>query len=158
MAVLLTVATVLGGLAALWYFWDKIHAWLRPTPSAPAPAAPPTPAVPATTTDRPLIENLIAELIHNRALMDRRSNASTPALRDEAWSAAHTVGLIPTPLRTRLNTIYANIRSAKDIHRSIEAVPMGADTMPEQIRIEQHLDVAVGAIPSTVADLRGLLS
>ena len=116
MALLLAIATVLGGLAALWYFWDKIRTWLRPTPSAPAPAAP---AAPATAADRPLIENLIAELQHNRALMDALSNATAPALRDEAWSAAHAVGLIPTPLRIRLNTIYANIRSAKDIHRSI---------------------------------------
>ncbi len=90
--------------------------------------------------------------------MEARSNASTPALRDEAWSAAHAVGLIPTPLRTRLNTIYANIRSAKDIHRSIEAVPVGANTIPEQIRIEQHLDRAEHAIPSAVADLQGLIS
>jgi hypothetical protein len=32
MAAILAIATVLGGLAALWFFWDKIIAWLRPQP------------------------------------------------------------------------------------------------------------------------------
>jgi len=44
--IVLAVATILGGIAAIWYFWDKIVEFLRgqrvsemPTPaSAPAPA------------------------------------------------------------------------------------------------------------------------
>lgn len=33
MATLLTLATLLGGAAALWFFWDKIVAWLFPQAS-----------------------------------------------------------------------------------------------------------------------------
>ena len=54
MASLLAVATVLGGLAALWYFWDKMRAWLRPTPSAPAPPAPAASAIRDAKIEREL--------------------------------------------------------------------------------------------------------
>lgn len=27
MAIILGIATILGGIAAIWFFWDKIAAW-----------------------------------------------------------------------------------------------------------------------------------
>lgn len=41
MGLVLAAATLLGGVAAVWFFWDKIVAWFRgrpPTPLAPEPA------------------------------------------------------------------------------------------------------------------------
>jgi len=40
MNALLAIATILGGIAAVWFFWDKLVMWrkpdplLRPTPEA----------------------------------------------------------------------------------------------------------------------------
>lgn len=54
MSTLLAIFTILGGIAALWYFWDKIVALTRPKSAAsddapviegsPAQLTPPTPA------------------------------------------------------------------------------------------------------------------
>lgn len=32
MNAVLAIATILGGIAAIWFFWDKIVQWLRPDP------------------------------------------------------------------------------------------------------------------------------
>ncbi len=47
MQAVITVATLLGGAAAVWFFWDKIVARLRPPPRGPGQSEPPRPVLPA---------------------------------------------------------------------------------------------------------------
>jgi len=71
MQIVLGIATLVGGVAALWFFWDKVAAWFRPTSAAPAPSV---------TRDTALPQHLAGELEHNLRALDRRTFATTPAL------------------------------------------------------------------------------
>jgi len=148
MEIALGIATLIGGIAALWFFWDKVTAWFRPTSVAPAPSV---------TRDNALLQDLAEELGHNLRALDRRTFATTPALRDEAWVAAQEVTGITGALRSSLNTLYSEIRSARGVHGTIVAAN-SPNTMPEQLQLEAHLDAAAAVIPAALAGIRVLMS
>jgi len=118
MEIVLGVATLICGIAALWFFWDKIAPRLRRT-SPPSPPAP----TDRSTHDRAAIENVMQELETNAQLLAARQYATALALRDDVWRLLEPGAAIPAALRTRLQDIYANIRSAKAIHRSFRRRP-----------------------------------
>lgn len=116
----LGIATVLGGIAALWFFWDKIRGWLKRKPS--------------------LEQDLIEELQYNDRILRDIKYSTAPALRTEVWKSAATQAMaIPAAARSQLGIVYRNIEGAKEIHRSIQSVAPGSDTTPELIRIEEML-------------------
>ena len=150
-AFLATVAALLGGVAAVWSIWDKISPRLRRSPS-PSPAA----FTGMSVHDRALIENLIQELETNAQLLATPQYATAPALRDDAWRQLQPGAAVPGALRARLHDIYGDLRSAKDIHRLIQAAR--GDAMPELMVMERHLQRARAAIPQAVRGLRTLIS
>src|SRR5215470_18081601 len=121
---------LLGGVAAVWIFWDKIAPRLRRTP-LPSPAS----STGMSAHDRALIENVIQELETNGQLLATPQYVTAPALRDDAWRRLPPGAAVPGALRVRLQDIYGDLRSAKDIHRLIQAAT--GDTMPELIVIER---------------------
>ncbi len=117
---ILGIATLLGGIAAIWFFWDKIWDWSKPKPG--------------------LKQDLIEELQYNDRILRDIKYSTAPALRTEVWKSAAAQAMdIPAAARSQLGTIYRNMEGAKEIHRSIQAVPPGSDTTPELIRIEEML-------------------
>jgi hypothetical protein len=81
MAVVLGVATLLGGIAALWYFWDKIAAWFRH-----APAIPPEPDVLWVDLNYPADSGLQARLnAQGYRLVWAREDQLTRLIRLEGW-------------------------------------------------------------------------
>jgi hypothetical protein len=105
--------------------------------------------------DRALIENVIQELETNAELLATPQYATAPALRNDAWKRLQPGAAVPGTLRARLQDIYGNIGSAKDIHRLIQAST--GDTMPELLAIERHLERSRAAIPQAVRGLRALV-
>ncbi len=59
MSDVLVWATLLGGAAALFYFWDKLVAWIRPNLATPAQVEP---SVKYVDTEYPLRSGLQADL------------------------------------------------------------------------------------------------
>lgn len=101
--------------------------------------------------------NLIDELEYNHEKLQDIKYSTAPALRNEAWKAASEKMLsISNNLRNQLNTVYMKIRSAKEIHQSIQSVPAGAITTPELIEIEKLLNGAKQAIPFIIEDIKGI--
>lgn len=94
---LLAVATIAGGIAAVWFFWDKLGALFR-----------------RFTTRHGFITDLIAELKYNQQVL--QDIKYTTALRTEAWRSAHTqLRDLPPSLQAQLGDLYRTIESAKDI-------------------------------------------
>jgi hypothetical protein len=152
----LATATVLGGIAAIWYFWDKLGPRIRSTPLTTAPIGATAPAG-ISPANRALIENVVQELQFNQGLMNEPKYATTPALRVDAWLQLQPGAIVPTDLRAQLQGIYNEIGSAKDIHHTIENLPAKANPIREQIQIEKHLGHASAAIPSAIEGLHTLL-
>src|SRR5436190_3558850 len=78
--IILGVATLIGCVAALWFFWDKIAPRLRRIPP-PSPAA----STGVSAHDRALIGNAMQELETNAQLLATPQYYTAPALRDDAW-------------------------------------------------------------------------
>jgi len=148
--IILGVATLIGCVAALWFFWDKIAPRLRRIPP-PSPAA----STGVSAHDRALIGNAMQELETNAQLLATPQYYTAPALRDDAWRQLQPGVAVPGALRAHLQGIYGDIRRAKDIHRLIQAAT--GDTMPELIAIKRHLERARAAIPQAVSGLRALI-
>lgn len=129
---ILAIATLLGGITAILSLCDKIALRFKKKPS-------------------PLI-NLLAELRYNYEHLQQIKYSTPPALRTEVWDKVWSEAEeIPDPLKSQLNTIYRNIKGAKEIHRSIQSAT--GETTPEQIEIERHLEEAKHGISHNLQKL-----
>lgn len=103
------------------------------------------------------LQNLLNELEYNYEKLQDIKYSTAPALCEEVWKLTFDKILnIPNVLRTQINIAYMNIRSAKEIHRSIQSINR-FNTYPEQIEIEKLLREVKKILPDIIKDLKRYL-
>ena len=87
--------------------------------------------------------------------------ATPPALRDEAWTAgcSQNIPEISVVLRSKINDCYNNIRGSKEIHQTLQRVPLKPDgspldSGPELIAMYALLKKAKENIQNIINELR----
>lgn len=161
--VALAVATILGGIGAAWFFWDKIYAWIKPNP-----------------LQNPSRENIIKVILKSDAKADwiksqtntgqTISYAHNPNLRfersylregiqndnyQEPWANKH-----PDPSATGYccDLFFGQTRTQRfilvgvDGERAMLPPPRGANGLPGGVAI-QPLDYKVAKIHDTLGTL-----
>lgn len=102
-----------------------------------------------------LINDLIIELQYNISELQHIQSSTAHSLGDETWRLIYGINLnISGDLLKRVQDIYRKIRSAKDIQRSIQNIPVGSDLTPEKLEIEKILLEIKESIPKIITDLQ----
>lgn len=108
-----------------------------------------------------LLQNIINELWGNQRALQSMVYATPLTLRDEAWTegGSQNIPEISVDLRSKINDCYKNIRGAKEIHQSLQRVPLTPDgspldSGPELTAMYDLLEKAKENIQNIIKELR----